>query len=49
VYLWNLLLARMAGSAELPLWVSANVPGGDERNAALRERYAGRIQMLGGE
>jgi uncharacterized phosphosugar-binding protein len=47
VYLWNLLLARMAGSADLPLWVSANVPGGDERNAALRERYAVRVPMLG--
>lgn len=47
VYLWNLLLARMAEGAELPLWVSANVPGGDERNAALRQRYAGRIPALG--
>jgi uncharacterized phosphosugar-binding protein len=47
VYLWNLLLARMAERAELPLWASANVPGGDERNATLRERYAGRIPMLG--
>lgn len=46
VYLWNLLLARMAEEAELPLWVSGNVPGGDERNAALRERYAGRIPPL---
>lgn len=45
-YLWNLLLARMAARAELPLWVSANVPGGDERNAALRERYAGRVPLL---
>lgn len=35
-----------AEEAELPLWASANVPGGDERNAALRERYAGRVPPL---
>ncbi len=46
VYLWNLLLARMADRAELPLWVSANVPGGDERNAALLERYSVRVPAL---
>jgi uncharacterized phosphosugar-binding protein len=46
VYLWNLLLARMAGRAELPLWSSANVPGGDERNAGLLERYSLRVPAL---
>lgn len=46
VYLWNLLLARMAGRAELPLWVSANMPGGDERNAGLLERYSARVPAL---
>jgi uncharacterized phosphosugar-binding protein len=45
-YLWNLLLARMADRAELPLWVSANVPGGDERNAGLLERYSLRVPAL---
>ncbi|MGI5231278.1 sugar isomerase domain-containing protein [Actinoallomurus sp. CA-142502] len=46
VYLWNLLLARMADRADLPLWVSANVPGGDERNAELLERYSVRVPAL---
>jgi uncharacterized phosphosugar-binding protein len=46
VYLWNLLLARMADGADLPLWSSANVPGGDERNAALLERYSDRVPAL---
>jgi uncharacterized phosphosugar-binding protein len=46
VYLWNLLLARLADRAELPLWVSANVPGGDERNAELLERYSVRVPAL---
>lgn len=46
VYLWNLLLARMADRAELPLWASANVPGGDERNAELLERYSSRVPVL---
>ncbi|MCO5993750.1 sugar isomerase domain-containing protein [Actinoallomurus rhizosphaericola] len=46
VYLWNLLLARMSERAELPLWVSANVPGGDERNAELLARYSERVPVL---
>jgi uncharacterized phosphosugar-binding protein len=46
VYLWNLLLTRMADRAELPLWVSANVPGGDERNAELLDRYSVRVPVL---
>jgi uncharacterized phosphosugar-binding protein len=36
----------MADRAELPLWVSANVPGGDERNAELLERYSARVPAL---
>ncbi|MCO6008868.1 sugar isomerase domain-containing protein [Actinoallomurus purpureus] len=46
VYLWNLLLARMSGRADLPLWASANVPGGDERNAELLARYSERVPVL---
>jgi uncharacterized phosphosugar-binding protein len=46
VYLWNLLLARMADQAELPLWASANMPGGDARNAELLERYSVRVPAL---
>jgi uncharacterized phosphosugar-binding protein len=46
VYLWNLILTRMADRADLPLWVSANMPGGDERNAELLERYSVRIPAL---
>lgn len=45
-YLWNLLLARMAERGELPLWASANVPGGDKRNAELLERYSERVPAL---
>jgi uncharacterized phosphosugar-binding protein len=45
-YLWNLLLARLADRAELPLWASANVPGGDERNAELLDRYSVRVPGL---
>lgn len=29
-----------------PVWNSANVPGGDEKNAAYIEKYKGRIKML---
>jgi uncharacterized phosphosugar-binding protein len=51
VYLWNLLLARLArlaaaGGTSLPIWVSANVSGGDDRNRALRTRYGARIPTL---
>lgn len=46
VYLWNLLLARLTERAEPPLWVSANTPGGDERNAALLDRYSERVPVL---
>ncbi|PXY31092.1 SIS domain-containing protein [Prauserella muralis] len=51
-YLWSALLAeldRLAGQrgVELPRWTSANVPGGDERNAELVARYRDRIPELG--
>lgn len=29
-----------------PVWSSANVPGGDEKNAALIEKYRPRVKML---
>lgn len=45
-YLWNLLLVRMGETTELPLWGSANLPGGDERNAELLERYRTRVPAL---
>jgi len=51
VFVWNLLLARLAALAAeagvpLPLWTSANVEGGDARNRALVERYRRRIPTL---
>jgi len=51
IFLWNLILAHLAERArqdgvDLPLWTSANVPGGDERNAALLDRYRPRIPLL---
>jgi uncharacterized phosphosugar-binding protein len=51
VYVWDLLLARLAGRAtatavDLPLWTSSNVPGGDDRNATLAERYRTRVPAL---
>ncbi len=50
-FLWNLILARVAELArhdgvDVPLWTSANVPGGDERNADLLARYRPRIPLL---
>jgi uncharacterized phosphosugar-binding protein len=37
--------ARIAASgATPPLYISANIPGGDEHNHALEELYAGRIR-----
>jgi uncharacterized phosphosugar-binding protein len=51
VFVWNLLLARLADRAdaagvELPLWRSVNLPGGEAHNAALVERYRRRVPML---
>jgi len=31
---------------EPPVWTSANIPGGDEKNARLIERYRGRVRYL---
>ncbi len=51
IYLWNLLLVRLAERAQregvdLPLWTSANVVGGDERNAELLAEYRPQIPLL---
>lgn len=51
IFLWNLVLVRAAERAQqagvdLPLWTSANVAGGDERNADLLSRYRPRIPLL---
>lgn len=51
VYVWNLLLSRLADLAdergtELPLWASANLPGGDRRNRDLLRHYRPRIPEL---
>jgi uncharacterized phosphosugar-binding protein len=48
VFCWNLLLTRLADRARaagvtLPLWTSANVAGGDERNQELFTRFRTRI------
>ncbi|PRX92170.1 sugar isomerase domain-containing protein [Allonocardiopsis opalescens] len=53
-YLWTLLLVRVydravAAGLELPLWRSANVPGGDAANAALFAAYAPRVPELGAD
>jgi uncharacterized phosphosugar-binding protein len=50
-YLWSALLAELdrlatARGVTLPVWTSANVPGGDERNAELMARYGNRIPEL---
>lgn len=50
-YLWDLVLVALtdlAGkeSVPLPLWRSANVPGGDEANAGLLARYTPRVPAL---
>jgi uncharacterized phosphosugar-binding protein len=51
VYVWNLILARLADRAagtgvELPLWRSSNTPGGDAHNTTLAHRYRPRIPTL---
>ncbi|XRQ14968.1 sugar isomerase domain-containing protein [Actinomadura welshii] len=50
-YAWSRVLAALDDlaarrGAELPRWTSANVPGGDEVNAALLERYRHRVPEL---
>jgi uncharacterized phosphosugar-binding protein len=37
----------VALGAEPPLWMSANLPGGDEANRAFEEKYIPRIKHLG--
>lgn len=51
VFLWNLLLARLADLAArarvvLPVWTSSNVEGGAERNRALFATYQRRVPEL---
>jgi uncharacterized phosphosugar-binding protein len=51
IYAWNAIMVRLADRAaaagvELPVWQSANVPGGDRAAAHLIERFAGRIAAL---
>ncbi|GAB3293255.1 sugar isomerase domain-containing protein [Parasphingorhabdus pacifica] len=50
-YLWNLLLvqaheAAAAVGVELPVWLSANVHGGDEANRVNLARYGPRVPGL---
>ena len=48
----NLLMAEsvkelVAMEIEPPVWMSANLPGGDEKNRILEEKYIPRIKHLG--
>jgi uncharacterized phosphosugar-binding protein len=36
-----------ARGLEVPVFISANIPGGDEHNNALKERYEGRLRLDG--
>lgn len=50
-YIWNALLVRLADRAAamgvgLPVWTSANVPGGDERSEKVWARFVDRIHAL---
>lgn len=36
----------IARGIEAPIWSSANIPGGDEKNKTLRERYNSRVKFL---
>lgn len=51
IYLWNLVLARLAERAhedgvDLATWRSANTAGGDAANVAALQRYRARIPAL---
>ena len=51
IYVWNLLLARLADLAaekgvRLPLFTSSNVAGGADRNADLFKHYRQKVQAL---
>ncbi|WP_242608996.1 SIS domain-containing protein [Actinomadura formosensis] len=53
-YAWARVLADLddlaaARGVDLPRWTSANVPGGDEGNAALLARYRHRVPELTGD
>lgn len=53
-YAWSRVLAALDDlaaerGAEPPRWTSANVPGGDEVNAALLARYRHRVPELTGD
>jgi uncharacterized phosphosugar-binding protein len=38
---------RLSASGAIPpVYISANIPGGDEHNHALEDRYRGRIRRL---
>jgi uncharacterized phosphosugar-binding protein len=37
----------MAGGHEVPVYISANLPGGFERNAKLEAHYDGRLHRNG--
>jgi uncharacterized phosphosugar-binding protein len=48
---WNLVLVALAdlartANADLPIWTSSNVAGGDEANARLLARYGDRVGAL---
>lgn len=50
-YTWSSVLVELddlavARDVELPRWTSANVPGGDARNAELMARYGDRVPEL---
>ncbi|MGZ4138497.1 MAG: sugar isomerase domain-containing protein [Actinomycetota bacterium] len=51
IYVWNLLLSRIADRAEqkgvrLPIFTSSNVEGGHERNAELFKHYRTKVHTL---
>ncbi len=51
VFLLNLLTCKvverhLAEGLNPPIYLSANVPGGDEHNRRLEEQYRGRIRLL---
>lgn len=51
IFIMNSLLCRvverfLAAGLKPPVYISANLPGGEEHNKALEEKYRGRIQGL---
>jgi uncharacterized phosphosugar-binding protein len=52
VFVINLLIIEtvkrlMEMGVQPPLWMSANLPGGDAANRSLEEKYIPRIKHLG--